>query len=237
MSSLTEKSAEKRPKCVVLLSGGLDSATCFKIAQSLGFDIYALTVSYGQRHSAELTAAKTLSAKMEAAEHKLINVNLDAIGGSALTDEIAVPKDRKTDEIGIGIPITYVPARNTILLSLALAYAEVIHSNDIFIGVNAIDYSGYPDCRPEYIRAFQNLAKFATQQGIEGNPPTIHTPLIDLSKAQIIRRGLDLGVDFSLTLSCYDPTPDGTPCIHCDACLIRAKAFAEIGIEDPAISK
>jgi 7-cyano-7-deazaguanine synthase len=223
-------------KCVVLLSGGLDSATVLAIAKSLGFETHALTVLYGQRHQAELRAAQNVAQALGVAEHRFLSVGLDKLGGSALTDDIEVPKDRSGDEISEGIPITYVPARNTILLSLALAYAEVIGAQDLFIGVNAIDYSGYPDCRPEFIRKFEELARLATKAGVEGQALRIHAPLVDLTKPEIIQKGLDLGLDYGLTHSCYDPAQDGTPCGRCDACSIRIRAFKELGLEDPALS-
>ncbi|HEX9294078.1 MAG TPA: 7-cyano-7-deazaguanine synthase QueC [Gemmatimonadales bacterium] len=213
-----------RPRAVVLLSGGLDSATTLAIAQSDGFDCYALSFRYGQRHAAELDAARRVAKSLGAAKHVILDIDLREFGGSALTDDIAVPKDRTPDS---SIPVTYVPARNTIFLSFALAWAEVLGAQDIFIGVNALDYSGYPDCRPEYIAAFQQLADLATKAGVEGSRLRIHTPLIRMTKAEIIRKGTELGVDFDLTLSCYDPSPAGKPCGHCDACQLRAKGFAE----------
>lgn len=219
---------------VVLLSGGLDSAIAFAIARSQGFVVYALTFDYGQRHRIELDCARQLAAKMRAAEHVILPIDLRRFGGSALTSDLAVPKDRPLGEMSQGIPITYVPARNTIFLSFALAWAEVLGSSDIFIGVNALDYSGYPDCRPEFIAAFQALANLATKAGVEGRQQlTIHTPLIQCTKAEIIRQGLVLGVDFALTTSCYDPGADGKACGRCDACLLRLKGFAEVGVRDP----
>jgi 7-cyano-7-deazaguanine synthase len=211
-------------RAVVLLSGGLDSATTLAIARAEGFDCHALSFRYGQRHAAELDAAARVARAVGAKAHVILDIDLRKFGGSALTDDIAVPKDRDLDDT---IPVTYVPARNTIFLSFALGYAEVIGARDIFIGVNALDYSGYPDCRPEYIAAFQHMADLATKAGVEGNRVTIHAPLIQMSKADIIRKGLELGVDFELTLSCYDPSPDGEPCGRCDACQLRAKGFAE----------
>ncbi len=208
----------------MLLSGGLDSATTLAIAQSDGFDCYALSFRYGQRHAAELDAARRVAKSLGAAKHVILDIDLREFGGSALTDDIAVPKDRTPDS---SIPVTYVPARNTIFLSFALAWAEVLGAQDIFIGVNALDYSGYPDCRPEYIAAFQQLADLATKAGVEGSRLRIHAPLIRMTKAEIIRKGTELGVDFDLTLSCYDPSPAGKPCGHCDACQLRAKGFAE----------
>jgi len=211
-------------RAVILLSGGLDSATTLAIAKSEGFDCYALSFRYGQRHAAELDAARRVARHLGATEHVVLDIDLRQFGGSALTSDIPVPKDRALDDT---IPITYVPARNTILLSFALAWAEVLGAEDIFIGVNALDYSGYPDCRPEYIAAFQQMAGLATKAGVEGSRLRIHTPLIQLTKAQIIRKGLALGVDFDMTLSCYDPSPAGEPCGRCDACQLRAKGFAE----------
>ena len=219
---------------VVLLSGGLDSATTFAIARSQGFAVHALSFDYGQRHRIELDCAKQIAARMGAVQHVVVPIDLRRFGGSALTSDLAVPKDRPLDEMSQGIPITYVPARNTIFLSFALAWAEVLGANDIFIGVNALDYSGYPDCRPEYIAAFQAMAKLATKAGVEGRQRlTIHTPLIRCTKAEIIRQGLALGVDYALTTSCYDPAADGNACGRCDACLLRLKGFAEAGVPDP----
>jgi 7-cyano-7-deazaguanine synthase len=217
---------------VVLLSGGLDSATTLAIARAEGCALLALSFRYGQRHAVELEAAARVAQAMHVQEHKVVELDLRAFGGSALTDELDVPKDRdlSADEI----PITYVPARNTIFLAYALAYAEVRSAADIFIGVNAVDYSGYPDCRPEYIAAFTHMAGLATKAGAEGSPVRIHTPLIDLSKADIIRRGLALGVDYGLTRSCYDPDPQGRGCGHCDSCRLRREAFAALGQADPA---
>ncbi len=245
---------------IVLLSGGLDSATALAIARSEGFDCHAITFDYGQRHRNEIDAARNVAKAMGggAMEHVVMKIDLRAWGGSALTAEIEVPKDRDVTEphggtrhtdahglqpVGVtktaqqhggDIPITYVPARNTIFLSFALAFAEVRQSQDIFIGVNAVDYSGYPDCRPEFIRAFETMANLATRAGVEGHRLRIHTPLIDLTKAQIIRRGIELGVDYALTRSCYDPDPkSGKPCGHCDSCLLRAAGFREAGVRDP----
>lgn len=221
-------------KAVVLLSGGLDSTTTMAIAKSEGYAPYALTFRYGQRHLAEIAAAQRVAARIGVAQHVIVDIDLRLFGGSALTDEIAVPKGRSLEEMGQGIPITYVPARNTIFLSFALAWAEVLEANDIFIGVNVLDYSGYPDCRPEYIHAYEQMANLATKAGVEGRQRlTIHTPLIAMNKAQIIQQGLQLGVDYSLTLSCYDPSPAGEACGHCDACLLRLKGFAESGRRDP----
>jgi len=221
-------------KAVVLLSGGLDSATTLAIARDRRFDCYALTFRYGQRHAFEIEAAKKVAQALHSYDHVFVDIDLRLFGGSALTDDVAVPKARSLEEIGTGIPITYVPARNTIFLSFALAYAEVIGSDDIFLGVNALDYSGYPDCRPEYIQAFEHLAKLATKAGVEGRQRlTIHTPLIDMTKAEIIRQGQRLGVDYALTSSCYDPSSEGIPCGACDACLLRLKGFSETGLADP----
>ena len=223
------------PPAVVLLSGGLDSATCVAIAQERGFDIHAISFRYGQRHEYELERATTLARSFQVRSHRIVDVNLSQFGGSALTDDsIKVPKAESVEQIEDAIPITYVPARNTVFLSLALALAETLEAADIFIGVNALDYSGYPDCRPEYIAAFETMANLATKSGTLGKKLTIHTPLIDLTKAQIIAKGLTLGVDYSMTLSCYDPLPPGIPCGHCDACLLRGKGFAENGLQEPA---
>jgi 7-cyano-7-deazaguanine synthase len=226
--------SDKKQKAVVLLSGGLDSTTTLAIAQDQGYELYALTFRYGQRHQLEIEAARRIALHYQAVQHQIFNVALRLIGGSALTTEIKVPKDRRLEEISKDIPITYVPARNTIFLSLALAWAEVWGAWDIFIGVNALDYSGYPDCRPEFIRSFEQTANLGTKAGVEGIKFKIHTPLISLNKAQIIKKGLELGVDFSLTSTCYDPSPDGKACGKCDACLLRLKGFAEAGIKDPA---
>jgi 7-cyano-7-deazaguanine synthase len=224
----------KNKKAVVLLSGGLDSATVLAIAKSGGYEIYALSFSYGQRHAWELEAAKRVTAFIGVAQHRIAEIDLRAFGGSALTDDIAVPKGRDPTDMAHGIPITYVPARNTIFLSFALAWAEVLGSSDIFLGVNALDYSGYPDCRPEFIAAFEQMANLATKAGVEGRQQLrIHTPLIALSKAQIIARGIELEVDYGLTSSCYDPSPAGVPCGRCDSCLLRLKGFRENSIEDP----
>ncbi len=219
-------------KAVVLLSGGLDSTTLLAIAREEGFDPCALTVAYGQRHAGELEAARRVAAALGAARHLVAAVDLRAFGGSALTAAIDVPRDRPL-EGDAEIPITYVPARNTILLSMALAWAEVLESDDIYIGVNAVDYSGYPDCRPDFITAFETLANLATRRAVEGHRLTVHAPLLRLSKAQIIRRGLALGVDYAMTLTCYDPDPSGRACGHCDACLLRLRGFAEAGMSDP----
>jgi 7-cyano-7-deazaguanine synthase len=221
-------------RAVVLLSGGLDSATAAAIARAEGFELYALSVDYGQRHRFELEAAEQVAQAIGVRGHQTVRIDLSSFGGSALTSEIEVPKGRSADEMQGGIPITYVPARNTVFLSLALAYAEVLSAADIYMGVNAIDYSGYPDCRPEFIAAFERLANLATKAGVEGSLRfTIHTPLIEWTKAEIIRRGTELGVDYGLTHSCYDPDASGRPCGQCDACLLRRKGFAEAGLVDP----
>ena len=223
------------PPAVVLVSGGLDSTTVFAIAKSEGFTPYALTFRYGQRHESEIDAARRVASSLGAAQHVIAEIDLRVFGGSALTDSIDVPKGRSISEMGDGIPITYVPARNTIFLSFALAWAEVLGAQDLFIGVNALDYSGYPDCRPEYIEAFQAMANLATKAGVEDRHHlTIHTPLISLTKGQIIQRGLSLGVDYSITQSCYDPDSNGAACGECDACQLRLKGFAEAALIDPA---
>jgi 7-cyano-7-deazaguanine synthase len=220
---------------VVLLSGGLDSATTLAIAKAEGFRPAALTFRYGQRHLAEIAASERVAAAFQVSPHRIVDIDLRAFGGSALTADIAVPKDRPDAEMAGGIPITYVPARNTIMLSFALAFAEVLDAADIFVGVNAVDYSGYPDCRPDYVAAFERMANLATRAAVEGGRRlTIHTPLIHLTKAEIIRRGVELGVDYAITSTCYDPTPDGRACGHCDACRLRLKGFAEAGRADPA---
>jgi len=226
---------ETQPKrAVVLLSGGLDSATVLAIAKSEGYELYALSFSYGQRHVIELDAARRVAVAIGVADHRIASIDLRVFGGSALTGDFAVPKGRTTEEMSHEIPITYVPARNTIFLSFALAWAEVLGSSDIFIGVNALDYSGYPDCRPEFIAAFETMANLATKAGVEGRQALrIHTPLIALTKAEIIRKGIELGVDYGLTSSCYDPGAKGEPCGQCDSCLLRRKGFRENGIEDP----
>jgi 7-cyano-7-deazaguanine synthase len=221
-------------KAVVLSSGGVDSTTAMAIAKSEGFEFYSLSFRYGQRHAYELEAAKKVAKMLGAKEHLVIDIDLRKIGGSALTDDIEVPKRRNEKEMSADIPVTYVPARNTIFLSLALAWAEVLGAADIFIGVNAIDYSGYPDCRPEYIEAYERMANMATKAGVEGSAKLmIRTPLTQLTKADIIRKGRDLGVDYSVTHSCYDPSPDGKACGQCDSCILRRKGFAEAGIPDP----
>jgi 7-cyano-7-deazaguanine synthase len=225
-------------KAVVLLSGGLDSTTVLAIARAQGFETYALSFQYGQRHAYELEAARRVAASLGPAQHVVAKIDLRLFGGSALTSDLAVPNDRPVAEMAHGIPVTYVPARNTIFLSFALAWAEVLGSSDVFIGVNVLDYSGYPDCRPEYIEAYERMANLATKAGVEGRQRlTIHTPLIRLTKAEIIRKGLELGVDYSLTSSCYDPSPDGVPCGRCDSCLLRLKGFAEVGVSDPVTER
>ncbi len=223
---------------VVLLSGGLDSATVLAIAVSEGYSAHAISFRYGQRHAVELECAARVASALGAREHLVVDFDLRRFGGSALTADIDVPKGRSASDMAHGIPVTYVPARNTIFLSFALACAETRGATDIFLGVNALDYSGYPDCRPEYIAAFERMANLATRAGVEGTQRLVlHTPLIALSKADIIRRGLALGVDFALTCSCYDPAPDGAPCCRCDACLLRQKGFAEAGVEDPLLAR
>jgi 7-cyano-7-deazaguanine synthase len=225
----------QQPKAVVLLSGGMDSATTAAIALSRSFDVHALTFQYGQRHAAELEAARRVASHLGIRRHIVLDIDLRPFGGSALTGELEVPKDTPMEQIGQRIPATYVPARNTIFLSFALGWAEVLGASDIFIGANAMDYSGYPDCRLEYIQAFQRMADLATRAGVEeGRRLTIHTPLIELSKREIVERGLALGIDYAITLTCYDPAPDGAACGRCEACLIRLKGFREAGLEDPA---
>jgi 7-cyano-7-deazaguanine synthase len=228
-----------RPKAVVLLSGGIDSTTVLAMVREQGFEAYALSFRYGQRHAVELAAAERVAQHLGAVRHLVIDLDLRKFGGSALTsDDVEVPKQRKAEEISHGIPVTYVPARNTIFLSHALAWAEVLGSSDIFIGVNALDYSGYPDCRPEYIEAFEKLANLATKAGIEGRTRfRINTPLIQMTKAEIIETGRCLGVDYRMTSSCYDPLPDGSGCGSCDSCLLSEKGFAEIGLHDPRVEQ
>jgi 7-cyano-7-deazaguanine synthase len=225
-------------KAVVLLSGGLDSTTALAIANAEGFDPYALSFRYGQRHDVELQSAVRVAAAMNVTEHVIADIDLRRFGGSALTSDISVPKERGLDDMGKGIPVTYVPARNTVFLSFALAWAEVLEASDIFIGVNALDYSGYPDCRPEYIAAYEQMANLATRAGVEGRQLLkIHTPLIQLTKGEIIRKGIELGVDYALTSSCYEPGEDARPCGECDSCQLRAKGFTEAGIADPLLAK
>jgi 7-cyano-7-deazaguanine synthase len=221
-------------RAVVLLSGGLDSTTTLAIARAEGYEPYALTFRYGQRHEHEVEAARRIAGALGAVDHRIAEIDLRTFGGSALTDDIDVPKDRTDDEIGTGVPVTYVPARNTIFLSFALAWAEVLGASDLFVGVNVLDASGYPDCRPEFVAAFERLANLATKMGVEGTRITVHAPLIRLTKAEIIARGLELGVDYRLTTSCYDPSPHGAACGACDACRLRLKGFAEAGLRDPA---
>ncbi len=220
-------------RAVVLLSGGIDSTTTLAIAIAEGYEVYALSFDYGQRHQIEVEAARRVADSLGAKEHRVAEIDMRIFGGSALTDNIDVPKQRSKTEIARGIPVTYVPARNTIFLAYALAWVEVIPASDIFLGVNAIDYSGYPDCRPEFIEAFETLANLGTKAGVGGRRFQIHTPLIKFSKAEIIRKAVELGVDLSLTHSCYDPTPDGVACGQCDSCLLRLKGFREAGITDP----
>lgn len=237
-ASLTDSKTVDQPgdskKAVVLLSGGLDSSTVLAIAQSQGYSVYAISFRYGQRHQLELSCAARIAASANVTRHVIVEIDLSQFGGSALTAAIDVPKHDSADEIGTDIPVTYVPARNTVFLSLALAYAESIGACDIFLGVNALDYSGYPDCRPEYIQAFEAMANLATKAGVSGSTIKLHTPLIQLTKAQIIQWGLQLGVDYSQTSSCYDPLPTGQACGHCDACLLRLRGFAQNQIPDPA---
>jgi 7-cyano-7-deazaguanine synthase len=221
-------------KAVCLLSGGLDSSTCLAIAQHDGYECYALSFDYGQRHRVELEAAARVAKSLGARDHRVAHLDLRMFGGSALTDDIAVPKGRSTEDMAQGIPVTYVPARNTIFLSFALAWAEVLECSDVFIGVNALDYSGYPDCRPEFLHAFERMANLATKAGVEGRTKlTIHAPLMDKAKADIVRMANELRLDLSLTHSCYDPDEFGRPCGECDSCLLRAKGFAEAGVRDP----
>ncbi len=221
-------------KAVVLLSGGIDSATTLAIAGTEGYELYALSINYGQRHLLEIECARKIAAFYNVKEHKIFNVDLRGIGGSALTSDIEVPKDRDREDITHGIPVTYVPARNTIFLAISLSWAEVIGADTIFFGANILDYSGYPDCRPEFIHAFEIMANLATRAGVEGeNKFTIKTPLIAMTKAEIIKKGVELGVDFSMTHSCYDPTKDGIACGRCDSCILRQRGFAEAGLNDP----
>ncbi len=236
--TMNSRPVPPEPPAVVLLSGGLDSATTLAIARAEGFACHALSFDYGQRHKVELQAARRVAEHLGVASHRWVTIDLRAFGHSALTDDIAVPKDRDEAAMGSGIPITYVPARNTIFLSYALALAEVIGSTDLFIGVNAVDYSGYPDCRPAFIEAFARMANLATRAGVEADDRhhlRLHTPLIDWPKTRIIQRGLELGVDFGLTHSCYDPVVEGRACGHCDACLLRQQAFAALGQRDPVL--
>src|SRR5213595_2872651 len=220
-------------RAVVLLSGGIDSTATLAIAIADGYETYALSFEYGQRHQIEIEAARRIADSLGAEEHRVAKIDLRVFGGSALTDDLDVPKQRSQSEIAHGIPVTYVPARNTIFLAYALAWSEVIPANDIFLGVNAIDYSGYPDCRPEFVEAFEDLANLGTKAGVEGRRFQIHTPLIKFSKTEIIRKAVELGVDLSLTHSCYDPSPEGLACRECDSCLLRLKGFREAGIKDP----
>jgi 7-cyano-7-deazaguanine synthase len=227
-----------RRKAVVLLSGGLDSTTTLAIARSEGYACYALSFRYGQRHALELESAEAVGKALRVDQHVIVDIDLRRFGGSALTSDIAVPKGRDTEETASGIPVTYVPARNTVFLSFALAWAETLGADDVFIGVNALDYSGYPDCRPEYLRAYEEMANLATKAGVEdGRRLQIHAPLIAMTKGDIVRKGIELGLDHSLTSSCYDPLPDGRPCLSCDSCRLRAKGFAEAGLPDPLLSR
>ena len=222
-------------KAVVLLSGGIDSATTLAVAVAEGFEVFALTIDYGQRHRCEIEAARTIARSLSVKEHKIISLDLRSIGGSALTDDMEVPKSRTASEICESIPVTYVPGRNTIFLALALSWAEALGASTVFFGATAIDYSGYPDCRPEYVQAFQKLADLATKAGVEGKPIRIEAPFINTPKSGIIKRGVELGVDYSLTHSCYDPTEDGKACGRCDSCLFRRRAFAEARVADPTV--
>lgn len=222
-----------KPPAVVLLSGGLDSTTVLAIANDLGYLAYALSFRYGQRHSVELEASKRVAESLGVERHEIVDIDLRPFGGSSLTADIPVPKHDSVDDVEPSIPNTYVPARNTIFLSFALAYAEVVGARDIFLGVNALDYSGYPDCRPEYIEAFQSMANLATRAGVDGQNLQIHTPLISMTKAEIVKKGVELGVDYSVTSSCYDPDPDGRACGHCDSCLLRLRGFEGAGFTDP----
>jgi len=227
---------KRSAKAVLLFSGGIDSTTCLAIAKDQGYEVYALSFRYRQRHQVEIEAAGRVASALGVVEHMTLELPLDVIGGSALTADIDVPKNAALEEMKNRIPVTYVPARNTIFLSFALGWAEVLGAEDIFIGVNALDYSGYPDCRPEYIRAYEKMANLATKQAVEGKMRfRIHTPLIRLTKAQIIKRGLELGIDYSITHSCYDPDAGGRACGHCDSCLLRRKGFMEAGVPDPTI--
>ena len=221
-------------KAVILLSGGLDSTTCLAIVKNQGFDISALTVNYGQRHVFELESAKKVAQIFDVNKHSVVDIDLAQFGGSALTEDVKVPKDRDESDM-TDIPVTYVPARNTVLLSMALAWAETLDTTDIFIGVNALDYSGYPDCRPEFIESFERMANLATKMGMLGEKFKIHTPLINLTKAEIVKKGIELNVDYGMTSSCYDPNENGNPCGRCDACILRLKGFKEAGISDPLI--
>jgi len=221
-----------KKKAVILLSGGLDSTTCLALAARQGFDLFALTVNYGQRHLFELESAKNVAELFNVTKHIILDIDIGQFGGSALTDDIEVPKDRNESRM-TDIPATYVPARNTVFLSMALAWSETLGAFDIFIGVNALDYSGYPDCRPEFIHSFEQTANLATKAGVDGNTFNIHTPLIHLTKAEIIKKGNSLGVDYSLTSTCYDPKHTGDPCGHCDACILRLKGFQDAGLDDP----
>jgi 7-cyano-7-deazaguanine synthase len=222
-----------KKKAVVLLSGGLDSTTCLAMARADGFEPVCLTISYGQRHSVEIERARAVARAMGVEDFRVVEVDLRQVGGSALTADIPVPKDRPEAELSAGIPVTYVPARNTLFLALALGLAEAVDSTDIYIGVNAVDYSGYPDCRPEFIHAFESLANLATKAGVEGARFRVHAPLSGLNKAEIIRKGLELGVDYGMTHSCYDPDPSGRACGRCDSCVLRRRGFAQAGVADP----
>jgi 7-cyano-7-deazaguanine synthase len=232
---MVNQSQTTTKRAVVLLSGGIDSSTTAAIAIREGYSVYALTFDYGQRHRFELESAKRIAKALGVANHKTIALDLRQIGGSALTDHIKVPKSRDLEEMGKSIPVTYVPARNMILLSVAVGWAEVVNADAIFIGANAVDYSGYPDCRPEFLEAFEIMANLGTRRGVEGSPIAVKAPLVKLRKAEIIRTGVELGVDYSLTTSCYDALPDGAACGSCDSCLLRQKGFAEAGVPDPTV--
>jgi 7-cyano-7-deazaguanine synthase len=229
--------ADEQGNAVVLLSGGLDSTTTLSIAKADGFEVYAISFRYGQRHSVELASAQKVAERIGVKRHIIVDIDLRQFGGSSLTSDIEVAKGRSLTEMNADIPMTYVPARNTVFLSFAVAWAETLSARDIYVGVNALDYSGYPDCRPEYIQAFEVMANLATRAGVEGHGLRIHAPLIKLTKGEIISRGLSLGVDYAMTSSCYDPSTDGKPCGGCDSCLLRAKGFAEIGRADPLIAR
>lgn len=232
-TSTDEKPDGSGRRAVVLLSGGLDSSTTLAIAQAQGFECFALSFSYGQRHSIELEAAGRIAKAAGVSAHVVVDLDLRALGGSSLTDDIDVPKDRNEAEMNAAIPVTYVPARNTVFISVGLGYAEVLESDDLFLGINAVDYSGYPDCRPEYVAKWEELAPLATKRGVEGATLRIHAPLIAMTKEQIIRRGTDLGVDYGMTISCYDPSPQGEACGRCDTCKLRVKGFEDAGLKDP----
>jgi 7-cyano-7-deazaguanine synthase len=229
--------ADEQRNAVVLLSGGLDSATALSIAKADGFEAYAISFRYGQRHSVELASAQRVAERIGVKRHIIVDIDLRQFGGSSLTSDIEVPKGRSITEMNADVPVTYVPARNTVFLSFAVAWAETLSARDVYVGVNALDYSGYPDCRPEYIQAFEDMANLATRAGVQGHRLRIHAPLIKMTKGEIISRGVSLGVDYAITSSCYDPSPNGRPCGGCDSCLLRAKGFAEVGKPDPLIAR